>query len=548
MGESRSATPRRLPRQKGCSLQSISAAIVIGVCLRIVFRHSSFVATTIVEDHGVDVRFVHNWGPLRGNQISEGLEAAYAFAPLAPAAVPPFNYLSTIAVAAPALPAMTESQPAFTQSAFTESAFPINPQPAALTLPQRISPTITNPPPSQQPVLPFFSQGSLPQAGVPEPLRERPAWASFNPILRPTVTSTATPQATVSPGAAGFAKPAGKEREKKVAMRHLCWTCNVAVQCRTTGVNELPSLQGFPLSYKDYHFNKQNLFLHKKSKLPGGGVDSLAPILPDSGAAVMARYDWSDCALVGNSGSLLRSNYGTRIDGHRLVVRVNQAPTEGYEAHVGAKTTFRLINHMWTQRYAQLPLDLASVPAAKRIPLEPGVTLVASRLGADQQADLEALHRRLSRQTGPSAPSMLVLHRQAIPQARHLVDLYRWCRKEAGKSGSGAVGMHGARPGVVGASDSNGGGVTFSGGNLPTSGMVALFALINACQKVTVYGFGEGGVAGAPYQYYKGLSGRSEGKSLHSFDAESELLDALVKHGAITRCKMAGCNSNPSSN
>lgn len=50
------------------------------------------------------------------------------------------------------------------------------------------------------------------------------------------------------------------------------------------------------------------------------------------------------CAIVGNSGRLLSTNYGELIDSHDYVIRFNQATTEGYEDHVGSKTNARVVN------------------------------------------------------------------------------------------------------------------------------------------------------------------------------------------------------------
>jgi len=46
------------------------------------------------------------------------------------------------------------------------------------------------------------------------------------------------------------------------------------------------------------------------------------------------------CALVGSSGTLLLDEMGSEINDHEAVLRFNNAPTEGYEAHVGSKTSF----------------------------------------------------------------------------------------------------------------------------------------------------------------------------------------------------------------
>ncbi|XP_052507436.1 CMP-N-acetylneuraminate-beta-galactosamide-alpha-2,3-sialyltransferase 1 isoform X2 [Budorcas taxicolor] len=49
------------------------------------------------------------------------------------------------------------------------------------------------------------------------------------------------------------------------------------------------------------------------------------------------------CAVVGNSGNLRESWYGPQIDSHDFVLRMNKAPTAGFEADVGRKTTHHLV-------------------------------------------------------------------------------------------------------------------------------------------------------------------------------------------------------------
>ena len=50
-------------------------------------------------------------------------------------------------------------------------------------------------------------------------------------------------------------------------------------------------------------------------------------------------------AIVGSSGRLLVSEDGKKIDQYETVIRFNRAPTEGYEEHVGSKTSLRITNN-----------------------------------------------------------------------------------------------------------------------------------------------------------------------------------------------------------
>ncbi|KAM7272239.1 hypothetical protein ACFE04_026902 [Oxalis oulophora] len=53
---------------------------------------------------------------------------------------------------------------------------------------------------------------------------------------------------------------------------------------------------------------------------------------------------YKSCAVVGNSGILLRTEYGKLIDSHEIVIRLNNARIERYEQNVGAKTNISFIN------------------------------------------------------------------------------------------------------------------------------------------------------------------------------------------------------------
>jgi hypothetical protein len=50
------------------------------------------------------------------------------------------------------------------------------------------------------------------------------------------------------------------------------------------------------------------------------------------------------CAVIGNSGDLLKTKFGKEIDTYDTVLRENGAPIQNYKEYVGEKSTFRLLN------------------------------------------------------------------------------------------------------------------------------------------------------------------------------------------------------------
>nr|XP_056716531.1 alpha-N-acetyl-neuraminyl-2,3-beta-galactosyl-1,3-N-acetyl-galactosaminide alpha-2,6-sialyltransferase [Euleptes europaea] len=59
----------------------------------------------------------------------------------------------------------------------------------------------------------------------------------------------------------------------------------------------------------------------------------------------LVRTPCRQCAVVSSSGQMSGSRSGKEIDDKECVLRMNQAPTQGYEDDVGARSTLRVVSH-----------------------------------------------------------------------------------------------------------------------------------------------------------------------------------------------------------
>lgn len=71
-------------------------------------------------------------------------------------------------------------------------------------------------------------------------------------------------------------------------------------------------------------------------------MEKLSLVLPETSPYFPRQY--GRCAVIGNSGDLLKTRFGKEIDGYDVVLRENGAPTQNYTEYVGRKSTFRLLN------------------------------------------------------------------------------------------------------------------------------------------------------------------------------------------------------------
>ncbi|CAB4058496.1 unnamed protein product [Lepeophtheirus salmonis] len=76
---------------------------------------------------------------------------------------------------------------------------------------------------------------------------------------------------------------------------------------------------------------------------------------------------FEDCALVSNSGDLNGLGNGKLIDLHDMVMRFNFAPTDGYEADVGEKTSVRYSNSQPLRQDINIPFPESFYEASPQV-------------------------------------------------------------------------------------------------------------------------------------------------------------------------------------
>uniref|UniRef100_A0A1D1XWE4 CMP-N-acetylneuraminate-beta-galactosamide-alpha-2,3-sialyltransferase 2 n=1 Tax=Anthurium amnicola TaxID=1678845 RepID=A0A1D1XWE4_9ARAE len=102
-------------------------------------------------------------------------------------------------------------------------------------------------------------------------------------------------------------------------------------------------IDALPNGWEEYawqRINKGILLDHCKNKKLC--MEKLALVLPELPPLMPQQF--GRCAVIGNSGDLLKTKFGKEIDGYDVVIRENGAPIQNYTEYVGRKSTFRLLN------------------------------------------------------------------------------------------------------------------------------------------------------------------------------------------------------------
>eukprot|EP00873_Tetraselmis_striata_P039203 jgi/Tetstr1/459467/TSEL_004834.t1 len=322
-------------------------------------------------------------------------------------------------------------------------------------------------------------------------------------------------------------------------------------------------------------------------------------LLPADDETIMQQWPVRrHCAAVGNSGHLKLSSFGKIIDSHDFVMRLNQAPTKGYERWVGQRTSVRFINYSWLTKYAEIIaeanrlrswrlgargralLDIASTAAMKERLLRRQEQVVqrqrARAIGLSDSGQHADALKSAARSRGSAAlqagraarfrgspqvgQSSLVGQGMEVPLEQGVTLVFRWQTGNTMEDILASIRtIRKARPDVQVLIVSSAFRETMrtlmalynrrlrcvkvkpEGGDVPSSGLMGIFMLMHLCKAVTLYGYGAAAAGGrrVPYHYYTNLGERSWSTkaSIHSFNTEQKLVEGLAAaHKKITIC------------
>eukprot|EP00873_Tetraselmis_striata_P026167 jgi/Tetstr1/446431/TSEL_033973.t1 len=304
---------------------------------------------------------------------------------------------------------------------------------------------------------------------------------------------------------------------------------------------EYPQLEGLPIYISDDNrrVKKQDIFVTKSNydKLMAGYRDEKDMLTKSGRPTEHFKNDWlipkrsfpdaeaedllggaalRSCAVVGSSGSLLNTSMGSAIDTHDFVMRINQAPTNRkFHRHAGSRTSMRLINTRWTNKYSDFRFlegtKDAPESSGQALPLEENVVLVVSRAKPRHFDDMVQYLRVIREDV-----RVLYLSSRVVSEARRLLVSYRVRLDEAHLG-------------------------PYYGGSTPSTGFLGVFMLLQLCERVTVYGFGLDSEDGRMQKYhyfelFTKSAKKNEMNPTHSFDAERDLLRAMAKFNVIKYC------------
>jgi len=282
----------------------------------------------------------------------------------------------------------------------------------------------------------------------------------------------------------------------------------------------------------DLFYTKMN-WSRIRDKYDGFWDDESSDLLPVN-APEFERERFQTCAVVGNSGILLKSKLGPEIDSHDAVFRLNNAPAGSQD--VGDKTTVRILNKKWTDKFATESESKIVERLEADLDKNEKVTFIASRCNVKEftKFSKNTVKRR------PNFTKALFLTSRANSHAGKLLAVFRRGISE-----------------VLNVDDDdnvNDGEIdAFMGGGAPSTGFLTTFIALQLCgasltnknrKAVSTFGFSSdeckthGCKTNGAYHYFPKERGElnyePRAHVSHAFDLEAILLRGLSEEGYIT--------------
>lgn len=233
-------------------------------------------------------------------------------------------------------------------------------------------------------------------------------------------------------------------------------------------------------------------------------IDDILTATKNYGLAEFDGLSCKRCVIVGNGGILSNKSLGSRIDEYDVVVRLNEAPVNGYTRDVGSKTTLRITYPEGAiqkpERYEKDSLFVFS--AFKPLDFKWLRQMVFKK---DLQGT-EGFWKSVARFVPRDPSEIRILNPYFIQEAAFQ---------------------------FIGLPQNNG---LMGKGNIPTLGTVAITMALHNCDEVAVAGFGyDMNTPHAPLHYYETVKMSAIKESwTHNISKEKEFLRKLVKANVIT--------------
>ena len=287
--------------------------------------------------------------------------------------------------------------------------------------------------------------------------------------------------------------------------------------------------------------NRVREFTAEALKNPKGGDSSETTTskvwLDAFGDDLAKRYNFTTCAVVGNSGSLLRPpRLNNDIDEHEVVIRLNAAPTSGrYGQRVGRKTTLRFLNAARAKTYLvggcskTMPCDEGSTLVATRgMPFAPSKVITNAHLSIVRGRRLDLGEGEEEEENPQRQKRKAAMEAQVLKMSEPERERLSVAQPPSNSMGAVKRVMKAYKSAYVEKCGEDDAKRLFKGPDTPSTGFMAvIFALHMCSETVSVYGFKK---QLKPYQYFRMRVKPSE---VHDFTVEAEILKAMAKDGVL---------------